>query len=100
MTKFIIRRAIGLIPLFFGVVVISFLLMKPPRAAPRPSSRASRSSQEQIATPGSTRWCLHRPTQRPAAPQVGNCVIEFGGWFGVLNCDNTGRQAFFSDWAA
>jgi ABC-type dipeptide/oligopeptide/nickel transport system permease component len=28
MTKFIIRRIIGLLPLLFGVVVISFILMR------------------------------------------------------------------------
>ena len=31
MTKYIVRRVIGLLPLFFGAIVISFLLM---RAAP------------------------------------------------------------------
>ena len=98
MTKFIIRRAIGLLPLLLGVVIISFLLMKAAPGGPQAQFQGNkRITQEQIDA-WLKRWCL-QPTDAnaPLISQVGNYVIEFGGWFGVLNCDKSGAQAFFSD---
>ena len=48
-----------------------------------------RITQEQIDA-WLKRWCL-QPTDAnaPIIQQVGNYFIEFGGWFGVLNCDKT-----------
>ena len=98
MTKFIIRRAIGLLPLLLGVVIISFLLMKAAPGGPQAQFQGNkRITQDQIDA-WLKRWCL-QPTDANASlvSQVGNYFIEFGGWFGVLNCDRTGAQAFFSD---
>src|SRR6476646_6041696 len=98
MTMFIIRRAIGLLPLLLGVVIISFLLMKAAPGGPQAQFQGNkRITQDQIDA-WLKRWCL-QPTDAnaPLISQVGNYVIEFGGWFGVLNCDKSGAQAFFSD---
>ena len=98
MTKFIIRRTIGLIPLLIGVVIISFLLMKAAPGGPQAQFQGNkRITQEQIDA-WLKRWCL-QPTDAnaPLVQQVGNYFIEFGGWFGILNCNKTGLEAFFSD---
>jgi peptide/nickel transport system permease protein len=98
MTKFIIRRILGLIPLLIGVVIISFLLMKAAPGGPQAQFQGNkRITQEQIDA-WLTRWCL-QPTDAnsPILEQVGNYFVEFGGWFGILNCNKTGAQAFFSD---
>lgn len=98
MTKFIIRRSLGLLPLLLGVVVISFLLMKAAPGGPQAQFQGNkRITQEQIQA-WLKRWCL-QPTDvnTPFAQQVSNYAIEFGGWFGILNCNQTGAQAFFSD---
>ena len=98
MTKFIIRRAIGLLPLLLGVVIISFLLMKAAPGGPQAQFQGNkRITQDQIDA-WLKRWCL-QPTDAnaPLLQQVGNYFIEFGGWFGVLNCEKTGAQAFFSE---
>jgi peptide/nickel transport system permease protein len=98
MTKFIIRRAIGLVPLLIGVVILSFLLMKAAPGGPQAQFQGNkRITQEQIAA-WLKRWCL-QPTDAnaPIVQQVGNYFVEFGGWFGILNCNKTGAQAFFSD---
>jgi len=98
MTKFIIRRAIGLVPLLIGVVILSFLLMKAAPGGPQAQFQGNkRITQEQIDA-WMKRWCL-QPTDAnaPILEQVGNYFIEFGGWFGILNCSKTGAQAFLSD---
>jgi peptide/nickel transport system permease protein len=101
MTKFIIRRMIGLIPLLIGVVIISFLLMKAAPGGPQAQFQGNkRITQEQIDA-WLRRWCL-QPTDAnaPLGQQVANYFIEFGGWFGILNCNKTGVDAFFSDQGA
>jgi len=98
MTKFIIRRAIGLVPLLLGVVILSFLLMKAAPGGPQAQFQGNkRITQEQIDA-WLKRWCL-QPTDAnaPIVEQVGNYFIEFGGWFGILNCSRTGAQAFLSE---
>jgi peptide/nickel transport system permease protein len=98
MTRFIIRRAIGLVPLLLGVVFISFLLMKAAPGGPQAQFQGNkRITQEQIDA-WLKRWCL-QPTDAnaPLVAQVGNYFIEFGGWFGILNCNKTGVEAFRSD---
>jgi peptide/nickel transport system permease protein len=98
MTKFIIRRTLGLIPLLIGVVIISFLLMKAAPGGPQAAFQGNKKiSQEQIDA-WLKRWCL-QPTDAntPILQQVGNYFVEFGGWFGILNCNKAGSQAFFSD---
>jgi ABC-type dipeptide/oligopeptide/nickel transport system permease component len=91
MTKFIIRRFIGLIPLFFGAVVISFLLMRAAPGGPQQALAGIKSITEEQRDAWLRRWCL----QGEVTPV--NIVIEFGGWTGVLNCDNEGLEAFISE---
>jgi peptide/nickel transport system permease protein len=91
MTKFIIRRSIGLIPLFFGAVVISFLLMRAAPGGPQQALAGIKSITEEQRDAWLESWCL----QGEVTPI--NIVIEFGGWLGVLNCGNQGLQAFVSD---
>ena len=92
MTKFIIRRTIGLLPLLFGIVVLSFTLMKLAPGGPQTQFQGNKKiSQEQIDT-WLKRWCLSRETTPLSIAK------EFGGWFGVLNCTkDTFPEAFFSD---
>jgi peptide/nickel transport system permease protein len=91
MTKFIIRRSIGLIPLFFGAVVISFLLMRAAPGGPQQALAGIKSITEEQRDAWLRAWCL----QGEVTPV--NIVIEFGGWLGVLNCENDGLQAFVSE---
>jgi peptide/nickel transport system permease protein len=98
MTKFIIRRTLGLLPLLLGVIVISFLLMKMAPGGPQAQFQGNkRITQEQIDA-WLQRWCLQRGNpDAPITEQVGGVLQEFGGWFGVLNCNKKGSEAFFSD---
>jgi ABC-type dipeptide/oligopeptide/nickel transport system permease component len=90
-TKFIIRRAIGLLPLLFGVIVISFLLMRQAPGGPQVALAGIKSLTEEQRDAWLRRWCLQ------ADQSLVNTVIEFGGWFGILNCNKDGTDAFFSD---
>ena len=91
MTKFILRRAIGLLPLLVGVVLISFVLMKLAPGGPQSQFQGNKKiTQEQIDR-WLDRWCL----QRQVTPL--SAITEFGGWFGVLNCRNDGLDALFSE---
>ncbi len=98
MTKFIIRRALGLIPLLFAVIVLSFMLMKAAPGGPQAQFQGNkRITQEQIDA-WLRRWCL-QPTDAntPIIQQAGNWMMEFGGWFGILNCNKPMPQAFLSE---
>lgn len=91
MTKYIIRRTIGLLPLLVGIVALSFLLMKQAPGGPQAAFQGNkRISQEQIDA-WLKRWCLSRNSD------VTSIFTEFGGWFGILNCEKSGSDAFFSD---
>lgn len=92
MTKYIVRRAIGLLPLLLGIVVLSFALMKLAPGGPQAQFQGNKKiSQEQIDA-WLKRWCLSRETT-PAT-----IFKEFGGWFGILNCNRDSfPDAFFSD---
>ncbi len=98
MTKFIIRRSLGLLPLLIGVVLISFLLMKMAPGGPQAQFQGNkRITQEQIDA-WLKRWCLKPPNAAaPITDQVVGIMEEFGGWFGILNCNKAGADAFFSD---
>lgn len=98
MTKFIIRRSLGLLPLLVGVVIISFLLMKMAPGGPQAQFQGNkRITQEQIDA-WLKRWCLKPPNAAaPITTQVVGVMEEFGGWFGILNCNKQGGDAFFSD---
>ena len=63
MSKFIIRRALGLIPLLFGIVIISFVLMKAAPGGPAQQfQRNPRVTQTQIDE-WLKRWCLSADSQ-------------------------------------
>ncbi len=88
MSKYIVRRAIGLIPLLFGIVIISFLLMKMAPGGPQAQfNQNPRVTEEQIDT-WLRRWCL----ERESTPL--SIFREFGGWFGIYNCQT---ESFFSE---
>jgi peptide/nickel transport system permease protein len=92
MTKFIIRRAIGLLPLLFGIVLLSFALMKLAPGGPQAQFQGNkRISQEQIDQ-WLKRWCLSRESNAITIAK------EFGGWFGILNCNKDAfPDSLFSD---
>jgi ABC-type dipeptide/oligopeptide/nickel transport system permease component len=98
MIKYIIRRTLGLFPLLIGVVIISFLLMRAAPGGPQVALSGIKSLTDADRAAWLRAWCL-QPVDENASTvkQVGNMLIEFGGWLGVLNCNNTGIQAFFSD---
>jgi peptide/nickel transport system permease protein len=98
MTKFIIRRLLGLLPLLLLVVIFSFLLMKAAPGGPQAQFQGNkRISQEQIDA-WLKRWCLQpADANTPIVQQLGNYFVEFGGWFGILNCNKSGAEAFLSD---
>jgi peptide/nickel transport system permease protein len=91
-TKYIVRRAIGLLPLLLGIVLLSFTLMKLAPGGPQTQFQGNKKiSQEQIDV-WLKRWCLSRET----TPLT--IVKEFGGWFGILNCNRDSfPDAFFTD---
>src|ERR671913_1137220 len=81
MSKYIIRRSLGLIPLLLGIIVISFTLMKLAPGGPQTQfNQNPRVSEEQI-NEWLARWCLERETTPLSI------VREFGGWFGIYNCE-------------
>lgn len=80
MGKYIIRRGLGLIPLLFGIVVVSFALMKLAPGGPQSQfNQNARVSQADIDA-WLKRWCL----ERNAGPA--GIAREFGGWLGIWNC--------------
>jgi peptide/nickel transport system permease protein len=88
MTKYIVRRALGLIPLLLGIVIVSFALMKlAPGGPERQFNQNPRVTEEQIDA-WLTRWCLERE------PTPIGIVREFSGWLGLYNCDT---ESFFSE---
>jgi len=81
MSKYILRRSLGLIPLLLGIVLISFTLMKLAPGGPQAQfNQNPRVTEEQIET-WLARWCIER------TPTPLSIVREFGGWFGVFNCE-------------
>lgn len=81
MSKYILRRSLGLIPLLLGIVLISFTLMKLAPGGPQTQfNQNPRVTEEQIEA-WLARWCLER------TPTPLSIVREFGGWFGIYNCE-------------
>jgi peptide/nickel transport system permease protein len=88
MSKYIIRRSLGLIPLLLGIIVISFTLMKLAPGGPQTQfNQNPRVSEEQV-NEWLARWCLERQTTPLSI------VREFGGWFGIYNCQT---ESFVSE---
>jgi peptide/nickel transport system permease protein len=91
MSKFIIRRIFGLIPLFIGAILISFVLMQLAPGGPAGAViNNTRITQEQKEA-WLARWCLED------TKDLGSILRSFGGWSGVLNCDNEGLDQFVSE---
>ncbi len=80
MSKYIIRRSLGLIPLLLGIVLVSFTLMKLAPGGPQSQFNQNPRVTEAQIEAWLERWCLER---NPTALSV---VREFGGWIGVYNC--------------
>lgn len=92
MTKYIVRRAIGLLPLLLGIIVLSFALMKLAPGGPEAQFQGNKKITPEQIDAWLRAWCL----EREATPFT--IVKEFGGWIGVLNCDkNTFPDNLFSD---
>ena len=84
MSKYIIRRVIGLIPLLFGIILVSFFLMKLAPGGPQAQFNQNPRVTEAQIDQWLKRWCLERESS-PAS-----VVREFGGWLGVYNCTTEG----------
>jgi len=90
--RFIIRRLLGIIPIFLGVIIVSFALMQMAPGGPE----AAIQGQQRRLTPEQVdswlaRWCLQREDD------LGALALEFGGWAGILNCRNQGSEMLFSE---
>jgi peptide/nickel transport system permease protein len=91
MIKFIVRRILGLIPLFLGVIVISFVLMQMAPGGPAGQViNNTRITQEQKER-WLAKWCLED------SKDIGAIIRQFGGWSGILNCSKEGTDQLFSD---
>jgi peptide/nickel transport system permease protein len=91
LTTYIIRRLIGLIPLFLGVVILSYTLLLMAPGGPAGSVSANPRMTQEMKEAWLDRWCLE-DSKDPAA-----ILRMFGGWSGILNCERDGLDAFFSD---
>jgi peptide/nickel transport system permease protein len=89
--RFIIRRLLGLVPLFIGVIIISFALMQAAPGGPETAilGQQRRLTQAQIDD-WLNRWCLQREDD------IFAIAVEFGGWSGILNCENDGFDRLLS----
>ena len=92
MIRFIIRRILGLIPILIGVIILSFLLMQLAPGGPEQAiiGQQRRLDPEQIER-WLERWCLE------SQGDLLSTAREFGGWAGILNCQNEGFDQFFSE---
>jgi peptide/nickel transport system permease protein len=91
LTTYIIRRLLSLIPLFIGVVILSYLLLLAAPGGPAGSVQANPRMTQEVKEAWLERWCLE-DSKDPAA-----ILRMFGGWSGILNCRRDGFDAFFSD---
>lgn len=91
MTSYIIRRLIGLIPLFLGVIILSYSLLVLAPGGPAGSVQSNPRMTQEMKDAWLDRWCLE-DSKDPAA-----ILRMFGGWTGVLNCERDGTDAFFSE---
>jgi peptide/nickel transport system permease protein len=88
MSKYIIRRVLGLIPLLFLIIVFSFGLMKLAPGGPQAQFNQNPRVTEAQIDAWLKRWCL----ERESTPL--SVIREFGGWFGVYNCTT---ESIFSE---
>ncbi len=92
MIRFIIRRLLGLIPILLGVIILSFALMQAAPGGPETAilGQQRRMTPEQVES-WLSRWCLQREDD------FGAIALEFGGWSGIINCNNEGAEMFLSE---
>jgi peptide/nickel transport system permease protein len=88
---FIIRRLLGLIPLFLGVILLSFALLVAAPGGPAGAVVNNPRLTPEMKEQWLAAWCLE-DSKDPAA-----ILRMFGGWSGILNCENDGFDAFFSE---
>ncbi len=88
MTKFIIRRSLGLLPLLLGVVIISFFLMKAAPGGPQAQFQGNKKiSQEQIDA-WLKRWCLQPTDANAPIVHAGRQLLRrVRRLVGILNCN-------------
>jgi peptide/nickel transport system permease protein len=91
LTTYIIRRLLGLIPLFLGVIILSYTLLLMAPGGPAGSVSTNPRMTQEMKEAWLDRWCLE-DSKDPAA-----ILRMFGGWTGILNCERDGVDAFFSD---
>jgi peptide/nickel transport system permease protein len=91
MIGFIIRRLLGLIPLFLGVVVLSFALIVAAPGGPAGAVINNPRLTPEMKEAWLEEWCLE-DSKDPVA-----IMRMFGGWSGILNCRRDGMDAFFSE---
>lgn len=91
MTTYIIRRLLGLIPIFLGVVLLSYTLLLMAPGGPAGSISANPRMTNEVKVAWLNRWCLED------SKDPGAILRMFGGWSGILNCERDGFDAFFSD---
>ncbi len=91
MTSYIIRRALGLIPLFIGVIVISYVLLLMAPGGPAGNVIANPRMTQEMKVAWLNKWCLEDSKDPVAIARM------FGGWSGILNCERDGFDAFFSE---
>lgn len=91
MTTYIVRRLLGLIPLFLGVVVLSFTLMVLAPGGPAGAVVNNPRLTSVAKAQWLAQWCLEDSKDPIAIARM------FGGWSGILNCERDGTDAFFSD---
>jgi len=91
LTSYIIRRLLGLIPLFLGVVLLSYTLLLLAPGGPAGAVATNPRMTQEMKEAWLDRWCLE-DSKDPAA-----IISMFGGWSGILNCEREGFDALFSE---
>ena len=88
MSRYLIRRIVGLIPLLFLIVLFSFFLMKLAPGGPQAQFNQNPRVSEAQVDAWLKRWCL----DRESTPL--SIIREFGGWIGAYNCTT---ESIFSE---
>jgi peptide/nickel transport system permease protein len=91
MARYMLRRALGLLPMLLGIVLFSFILMKLAPGGPQAQFQGNKRIPPAQIDAWLKAWCLDRN------PSPLSMLKEFGGWFGVLNCEKEGVDAFFTN---
>ena len=79
MTTYIIRRLLSLIPLFLGVVILSYTLMLMAPGGPAGSVSANPRMTQEMKEAWLDRWCVDDIVVSDEAP-LAAAALEHGGW--------------------